>query len=148
MNLSNKYYSILTKIGQAQFANTAALGNKLKLKMIKVGDGGDDNGEETFPKEIDTKLVRERWNGAINDLYINPENRNWLVIEAVIPDEVGGFYITEFGLYDDQDNLVAIGKYPKNISQISQKAVEVVYFYELCCKYQMQARLNSVLILQ
>ncbi|MBU2706483.1 phage tail protein [Zooshikella marina] len=111
--MSNKYYSILTKIGQAQFANTAALGNKLKLKTIKVGDGGDDNGEETFPKEIDTKLVRERWNGAINDLYINPENRNWLVIEAVIPDEVGGFYITEFGLYDDQDNLVAIGKYPK-----------------------------------
>ncbi|MGI0119449.1 phage tail protein [Zooshikella sp. RANM57] len=111
--MSNKYYSILTKIGQAQLANTVALGNKLKLKTIKVGDGGNDNGEETFPKEIDTELVRECWSGTINDLYINPENKNWLVIEAVIPDEVGGFYITEFGIYDDQDNLVAIGKYPK-----------------------------------
>ncbi|MBU2713640.1 phage tail protein [Zooshikella harenae] len=111
--MENKFYSILTKIGQVQLANTAALGNKLKLKTIKVGDGGSDNGEETFPKEIDTKLVRECWSGTINDLYINPENKNWLVIEAVIPDEVGGFYITEFGIYDDQNNLVAIGKYPK-----------------------------------
>lgn len=111
--MENKFYSTFTSIGKARLANATALGQKLKISKIKIGDGGDDNGIETSPKETDTNIIRVRWEGPINDLQQHQKNDKWLVTETVIPDEVGNFYITEFGLYDDQDNLIVIGKYPK-----------------------------------
>ncbi|MDE1463365.1 phage tail protein [Spartinivicinus poritis] len=111
--MENKFYSIFTDIGKAQLANATALGQTLNISKIKIGDGGDDNGAESNPKETDTDIVRGRWEGPINDLKKHPKNDKWLVTETIIPDTVGNFYITEFGLYDDQDNLIVIGKYPK-----------------------------------
>ncbi|MCX4026615.1 phage tail protein [Endozoicomonas sp. SM1973] len=111
--MENKFYSIFTDIGKTQLVNATALGLKLNISKIKIGDGGDDNGAETNPKETDTDIVRGRWEGPINDLKKHPKNDKWLVTETIIPDTVGNFYITEFGLYDDQDNLIVIGKYPK-----------------------------------
>ncbi|MDE1463366.1 phage tail protein [Spartinivicinus poritis] len=149
--MSNKYYSILTKTGQAQFTNTAALGSKLKLQTIKIGDGGDDNGKETSPKESDTQLIRERWSGHINDLYVNPENQNWLVIEATIPDDDGGFYITEFGVYDDQNNLIAIGKYPKtykpNITEGSGSSLFIRVMLQVSNANQVDMKVDPAIML-
>ncbi|MCX4026613.1 phage tail protein [Endozoicomonas sp. SM1973] len=147
----NKYYSILTKTGQAQLTNTAALGSKLKLQTIKIGDGGDDNGKETSPKESDIQLIRERWSGHINDLYVNPENQNWLVIEATIPDDDGGFYITEFGVYDDQNNLIAIGKYPKtykpNITEGSGSSLFLRVMLQVSNASQVDMKVDPAIML-
>ncbi|MBU2706482.1 phage tail protein [Zooshikella marina] len=111
--MENKFYSIFTNIGKAKLANSAALGQKLNISTIKIGDGGDNNGAETAPKEGDKDIVRERWEGSINGLHKHPKNDKWLVTETVIPDEIGNFYITEFGLYDEEGDLIVIGKYPK-----------------------------------
>ncbi|MBU2708083.1 phage tail protein [Zooshikella marina] len=108
-----EYYNLLTEVGTAKLTNATLMGDTLKLTTIKVGDGGVDEGKETFPSETATSLVRERWSGNITHLSIDPENKNWVVAEAVIPVDVGGFYITEFGLYDHQGDLICIGKYPK-----------------------------------
>ncbi|MGI0119448.1 phage tail protein [Zooshikella sp. RANM57] len=111
--MENKFYSIFTNIGKAKLANSAALGQKLNISTIKIGDGGDDDGAETTPKESDKDIIRKRWEGSINGLHNHLKNDKWLVTETVIPDEVGNFYITEFGLYDDEGDLIVIGKYPK-----------------------------------
>ncbi|WP_051311888.1 phage tail protein [Zooshikella ganghwensis] len=110
--MTKQYYNLLTKTGKSKLTNAALLGGALKLTKIKVGDGGADEGKETFPSESTTRLVRERWAGNLTNLYIDPHNKNWVVAEAIIPVDVGGFYVTEFGLYDEQGDLICIGKYP------------------------------------
>ncbi|MCX4026913.1 phage tail protein [Endozoicomonas sp. SM1973] len=111
--MENKYYNILTDIGKAQLTNAILQGDSLKLTTIKVGDGGADEGKEVFPNESNASLVRERWSGNINHLYVDEKNPLWVVVEAEIPAKQGGWCITEFGLYDEQDNLISIGKYPR-----------------------------------
>ncbi|MCX4026402.1 phage tail protein [Endozoicomonas sp. SM1973] len=111
--MNKQYYNVLTEVGTAKLTNSTLMGDTLKLTTVKVGDGGAEEGKETFPNEAATALVRERWSGNITNLSIDPENKNWVVAEAVIPVDAGGFYITEFGLYDDQGDLICIGKYPK-----------------------------------
>ncbi|MDE1463106.1 phage tail protein [Spartinivicinus poritis] len=111
--MNKQYYNLLTEVGTAKLTNATLMGDTLKLTTIKVGDGGTEEGKETFPNESATALVRERWSGNITNLSIDPENKNWVVAEAVIPVDAGGFYITEFGLYDGQGDLICIGKYPK-----------------------------------
>ncbi|MGI0116068.1 phage tail protein [Zooshikella sp. RANM57] len=111
--MDKEYYNLLTDVGIAKLTNATLMGDTLKITTIKVGDGGVEEGKETFPNENAKSLVRERWSGNITHLSIDPHNKNWVVAEAVIPVDVGGFYITEFGLYDNQGDLVCIGKYPK-----------------------------------
>lgn len=111
--MENKYYNILTDVGKAQLTNAMLQGDTLKLTTIKVGDGGVDEGKEVFPNESNQSLVRERWSGNINHLYVDEKNPLWVVVEAEIPAIDGGWCITEFGLYDEQDNLISIGKYPR-----------------------------------
>ena len=108
-----RYFSILTEIGKAQLANSIAMDRKLNVTQLKVGDGGEDEGKETFPKESDTDLERVQAAVPVNMIYENEDNPHWVVFESILPDDVGGFYITELGLYDEDDNLIAIGKYPK-----------------------------------
>ncbi|MBU2713738.1 phage tail-collar fiber domain-containing protein [Zooshikella harenae] len=67
--MNTEYYSLLTEVGQARTINAHALGKTVKLTMLKVGDGGEDGGKETSPKETDTELVRVRWQGPINSIY-------------------------------------------------------------------------------
>ncbi|RDH45827.1 phage tail protein [Zooshikella ganghwensis] len=90
-----EYYSLLTDVGQARIINAHALGKTVKLTTLKVGDGGEDGGKETSPQETDTHLVRVRWQGPINSIFQDEQNKNWLVSETVIPEEDGNFYITE-----------------------------------------------------
>ncbi|MBU2707392.1 phage tail protein [Zooshikella marina] len=111
--MNNQYYSILTDIGKAQLTNAILQDTKLKLTTIKVGDGGQDSGAEVFPTEQTRHLTRERWHGKINHLYQDEKNPLWVVIEAEIPATEGGWCITEFGLFDEQNNLISVGKYPK-----------------------------------
>ncbi|MCX4027205.1 phage tail protein [Endozoicomonas sp. SM1973] len=110
--MNKQYYNLLTEVGKAKLTNATLMGGKLKLTKIKVGDGGADEGKETFPNESATSLIRERWTGNLTNLSVDPYNKNWVIAEALIPVDVGGFYVTEFGLYDDEGDLICIGKYP------------------------------------
>ena len=107
------YFVLLTTVGQARLSEVIAADEPLNMSYIKLGDGGKDEGLEVTPKETDTQLKRVRAEVPINEVFQHDSNNNWVVFQAVISDEIGGFYITELGLYDDQNNLIAIGKYPK-----------------------------------
>lgn len=103
------YYTLLTKIGQARIANAVALNQKVNLTYMAVGDG---NGNPTTPNENQTTLVREKYRATINQLTVDPENPNYLVAELIVPTTVGGWSIYEVGVFDDQNQLIAVANFP------------------------------------
>ncbi|HBF4253802.1 TPA: phage tail protein, partial [Clostridioides difficile] len=105
-----KYYTLLTKIGKASIANATALGNKVDLVKLQLGDGA---GAEYNPTEEQTSLKKVVWEGSVNNVKIDEENPNWIVIETVIPGSVGGFMIREVGIFDSKEQLIAVSKYPE-----------------------------------
>ncbi|CZR99280.1 hypothetical protein CDFC105_72886 [Clostridioides difficile] len=105
-----KYYTLLTKIGKASIANATALGNKVDLVKLQLGDGA---GAEYNPTEEQTTLKKVVWEGSVNNVKIDAENPNWIVIETVIPGSIGGFMIREVGIFDSKEQLIAVSKYPE-----------------------------------
>ncbi len=106
----SNYYTLLTAIGQAQLANAQALGQPMTLAELAIGDG---NGAYVVPTEQQTKLVKEVWRNAINQIYVDKDNANWLVIETVVPETVGGWTAREVDIFDSAGNLIAVGAYPE-----------------------------------
>ncbi|MCC0638296.1 phage tail protein [Clostridioides sp. ES-S-0001-02] len=105
-----KYYTLLTKIGKASIANATALGNKVDLVKLQLGDGA---GAEYNPTEEQITLKKVVWEGSVNNVKVDEENPNWIVIETVIPGSVGGFMIREVGIFDSLNQLIAVSKYPE-----------------------------------
>ncbi|MDI7818529.1 phage tail protein [Clostridioides difficile] len=105
-----KYYTLLTKVGKASIANATALGNKVDLVKLQLGDG---TGAEYNPTEEQTTLKKVVWEGSVNNVKVDEENSNWIVIETVIPGSVGGFMIREVGIFDSLNQLIAVSKYPE-----------------------------------
>lgn len=108
--MAESFYTILTNVGKAKIANATALGTKVNFTTLKVGDS---NGTYYNPTEAQQNLVHTVWQGNINSIKVDAENPNWLIIEIVIPSSEGGFVIREVGIFDDEGDLLAIGKYPE-----------------------------------
>lgn len=103
------YFSTLTEIGEARFANATALGTKLDIAFMSVGDG---DGTVPMPDRKQTKLVNEVRRAAVNQVFVDPHNANQLVIEQVLPESVGGWWVREFGVHDGDGNLLAVANCP------------------------------------
>lgn len=110
--MANEFFTILTATGRNKLAAATATGTALTLTQMAVGDG--DNGAYYSPTEAQTALKHEVWRGAINHLAVDANNPNWIVAELVIPDNVGGFYIREVGLFDNAGAMIAVGKFPES----------------------------------
>lgn len=108
--MTAKYFAILTNYGAAQLANAVALGTKLSISTMAVGDGG---GVLPVPDPAQTKLIRETRRAAINQLSVDEKNANYIVAEQVIPENEGGWFIREIGLFDDKGGLIAVGNAPE-----------------------------------
>lgn len=104
--MSTKFYTLLTEIGAAKLANATALGVPLKITQMAVGDGG---GTLPTPSAQQTKLVGEKRRAALNQLYIDPQNASQIIAEQVIPENEGGWWIREVGLFDESGALIAVG---------------------------------------
>ena len=102
-----KFYSLLTKAGQAQIANAVTMNKKVDFVTMKVGDGG---GAYYDPDEDQTDLRNIVWEGTISEVSIDNDNPNWINIKAIIPTTDGGFTVREYGVYDAENNLLAIAK--------------------------------------
>ncbi len=113
--MAEQFYSLITLTGQAKIANANVLGNKVNFVKLKVGDGG---GSYYNPTESATDIRNKVWEGSINSIYVDESNPNWIVIESIIPSDVGGFFVREAGVYDDENNLIVIGKYPETYKPV------------------------------
>ncbi|WP_238795411.1 phage tail protein [Proteus terrae] len=108
--MSAKFFALLTVIGANKLAKATALGTTLKITQMAVGDGG---GTLPMPSAEQTKLVNEKRRAGINTLFIDPKNTNQIVAEQVIPENEGGYWIREIGLFDDEGSLIAVGNCPE-----------------------------------
>ncbi|HGX9224408.1 TPA: phage tail protein [Escherichia coli] len=109
--MSTKFYTLLTDIGAAKLASAAALGVPLKITHVAVGDGG---GTLPTPDAKQTALVNEKRRAALNMLYIDPQNSSQIIAEQVIPENEGGWWIREVGLFDESGVLIAVGNCPES----------------------------------
>lgn len=104
--MSKQYYTLVTNIGAARIAKATALGTVVNLSQMAVGDGG---GNPITPSATATALTREVYRASLNMLAVDENNQNQVIAELLIPEEEGDFTIREVGLFDDDNNLIAIG---------------------------------------
>ena len=107
--MSQKFYTVLTKIGEAKYANSTALKVPMRLTTLAVGDGG---GATPAPTRDASRLVRELRRAPLNSLTTDPNNPGQFIAEQIIPAEIGGWWIREMGIYDADGDLIAIGNCP------------------------------------
>lgn len=108
--MTAKFFAILTNQGAAKLANAASLGTKLNLSQIAIGDA---NGTLPTPDPAQTKLINQKRIAPLNRLSVDPNNANQIIAEQVIPENEGGYWIREIGLYDDENVLIAIANCPE-----------------------------------
>ncbi|HBF8529266.1 TPA: phage tail protein [Clostridioides difficile] len=108
MAIDKSYYTIITDVGKAKIANASVTGNKVGFVKIQLGDGG---GSEYTPTESQTALKNVVWEGNIGNTTTDETVPNCIILESLIPSNVGGFMIREIGYLDDENNLIAISKY-------------------------------------
>ncbi|MBV4412892.1 phage tail protein [Enterobacteriaceae bacterium YMB-R22] len=108
--MTAKYFAILTSQGAARLANAAALGTKLNLTQMAVGDA---NGTLPTPDPAQTTLINQRRIAPLNLLTVDPANTSQIIAEQIIPENEGGFWIREIGLYDDDGVLIAVANCPE-----------------------------------
>ena len=108
--MTAKYFAILTNQGAARLANAAALGTKLNLTQMAVGDA---NGTLPTPDPAQTKLINQKRIAPLNLLTVDPANTSQIIAEQIIPENEGGFWIREIGLYDTDGILIAVANCPE-----------------------------------
>ncbi|ELY5873474.1 phage tail protein [Cronobacter muytjensii] len=108
--MTAKYFALLTNQGAARLANAAALGTKLNLTQLAVGDGG---GSLPVPDATQTRLINEKRRAPLNMLSVDPVNTSQIIAEQIIPESEGGYWIREIGLYDDAGVLIAVANCPE-----------------------------------
>lgn len=108
--MTTKYFAILTNQGAARLANATALGTKLNITQMAVGDGG---GALPTPDPAQTKLVNQTRIAPINSLGVAANDAGQIIAEQIIPENEGGFFIREIGLYDDDGVLIAVANCPE-----------------------------------
>ena len=99
-----KQYTLLTASGINKLLKTASDGSKIALKEVVVSDYEGELSEQT------TSIPNEKYRGAINAVTIDESDSNILDVDAIIPPEVGGFYIKTAGIYCDDGSLFAVAR--------------------------------------
>ena len=99
-----KQYTLLTASGINKLLKTASDGSKIALKEIVVSDYDGELSEQT------TSIPNEKYRGAINAITIDENDNNILDVDAIIPPEVGGFYIKTAGIYCDDGSLFTVAR--------------------------------------
>ncbi|WP_313118540.1 phage tail protein [Pantoea septica] len=108
--MTTKYFALLTNQGAAKLANAAALGTKVNITSMGVGDGG---GTLPTPDPAQTKLIAEKRRAQLNSLTVDAANSSQIIAEQIIPESEGGFWIREIGLYDADGVLIAVANCPE-----------------------------------
>ncbi|WLI76967.1 phage tail protein [Kosakonia sp. H02] len=116
--MTTKYYAILTNQGAAKLANATALGTTLNLTQMAVGDA---NGVLPTPNASQTALINQTRIASLNTLSVDPDNESQIIAEQIIPENEGGFWIREIGLYDDTGVLIAVANCPETYKPLLQE---------------------------
>lgn len=109
--MTAQYFTVLTNYGAQAFAKALATNQPLRLSSFAVGDG---NGQVVTPTADRTALVKETHRANVSAVSLDPRNDKQVIIELTIPEDVGGFYIREMGVFDSTNKLVAYANTPES----------------------------------
>lgn len=107
--MASSYFSIVTDIGTEEMLKATNEERKVNITEFAVGDG---NGAYYKPTTDMTTLKHEMWRGTVNSCKISTDNENVLIVDTVIPSNVGGFTIREMALFDNSGKMIAICNTP------------------------------------
>ncbi|VVE46476.1 phage tail protein [Pandoraea terrigena] len=110
--MSATYFTTPTDLGNIKDANAKALGLPRRYTALAIGDGGGDNAPVPTPKPSQKALLGEWRRAALNTLEVDPKNPSQLIAEQVIPENEGGKWIREMGLYDEDGDLCYVCNAP------------------------------------
>lgn len=96
----------VTDIGKELISAAVASGGTVKFKYFAVGDG---DGSEYEPTGHETQLVHENWRVNIGNIIVDPKDKKAVIIDTPIPEDVGGWFVREYGIFDEDNNLILIG---------------------------------------
>lgn len=115
-----KYFATLTEIGEAKMARTLVSNTMVPLTEMAVGDGGIDGGTDAdvMPSAAQRALVRERCRRPLNRLVRDEKNPSIVIAEIYLPEEVGGWWSRELGLYDEDGDLLAVANVPPSYKPV------------------------------
>ena len=111
------YYTLLTNLGAALHANAQVMQTTVPWTHMCLGDGG---GAPVVPMQTQTALKREVHRLAITDIAQHPDNPSWLIVEAVVPSDVGGWTVRETAIYGGANGAqcIAVGNYPETYKPV------------------------------
>lgn len=109
--MTAQYFTVLTDYGTQAFAKAISTNQPIQFSSFAVGDG---NGQAVTPTADRTALVKETHRANVSAVSLDPRNNNQIIIELTIPEDVGGFYIREMGVFDSANKLVAYANAPES----------------------------------
>ncbi|HHF1634342.1 TPA: phage tail protein, partial [Haemophilus influenzae] len=109
--MASQYFAILTNYGTRAFAQALSQGQPLQLTQFAVGDG---NGQAVTPTASATALVHQTHIAPVSAVSLDPRNNKQVIVELTIPENIGGFYIREMGVFDAQNKLIAYANCPES----------------------------------
>ena len=105
------YFSLVTNQGLIkEAASDEPGGTSINLTEMAVGDS---NGSYYDPDGSEIALVNEVHRVNLTHVVVDENNTNQLIVEAVLDETIGPFYVREVGIFDSNGDLFAIGKYPE-----------------------------------
>lgn len=116
--MAQAYFSLVTTAGRVKLAASASGGPPVSITHFAIGDG---NGAETSPTSASTALVREVWRTAVESVIADPDNPSAILVSAIIPTAIGGWWMREFGIFDAAGTMIAVAK---PVSQYKPTAIE------------------------
>ncbi|MFA0630280.1 phage tail protein, partial [Vibrio sp. 10N.222.49.A3] len=105
----NQYYMVVTDLGLSLIEDAYNSGTKVNLVAMALGDS---NGIYVQPDTSFTSLVNEF--GRV-DIHEGNSDEYLINVISYVGLPHAGETVREFGLYDDNDNLIAYGAYPESL---------------------------------
>ena len=90
-------------------ASAAVNGKPVNFSKMAVGDG---QREKPSLRAEDASLMNEVYRATLNRLVIADSDANVIRAEMIIPSQIGGFWIREAALYDDEGVCLAVASLP------------------------------------
>lgn len=108
--MTTQFYSLPTPAGEAELAGALAAQATVPFTHIAIGDG---NGAPVVP-DGRTTLVHKVDQVPITSIRIHPAHANWVVLEAAVPEDKGGYTIRELAAIGGRTpgTVLSVGNYP------------------------------------
>lgn len=104
-----KYSAFLTAAGIEKLAAAAVSGVPVNFCVMAVGDGG---GNPVIPHPAQESLVNEVYRAPLNRLIVVDGAENVIRAEMIMLPQVGGFWLREAALYDNDGVCLAVASLP------------------------------------